>query len=458
MGIGILILAFNTNHNHINIKPDITYFKKVFIKYINFYIDHVQQNFISHANFGERASCIVNKLGDLLGNIMLVVKLPNVHKNDASKVGYMKWDANIEHHIVKSAIIDINNVIVDKYYGDYAHVHNTCNITHSIKTLNNINTQWQPHVEELTLYIPILFNLSAPLPLCVISDAVRISIEFENIEKCCKTAPTHYVTVSDDIVLFTQFEYIYSGNKYGQFIYFDNVTRTLYYNKLIGSFATADVIYTTNDTYSVTTTIAEQTYTPPYDTDDIAIADSYLINDYYFMEDIEVTKLKSKELTYIIHTVSTSNSHTSNGNQLVKIDTHSPITRIYWKYSFDGIDDYIFNNILTKYNDVFTNVQLYIDGNIFNIIDDINFSSYVEPFYNKVLVSNNMGVMCFNLLGNDSQPSGIINLEHTRDAKLLFITKKPNTVLDNGSVILKNIVFVKQYRYLTINNDKITIV
>ena len=60
-------------------EPQITFFKTVFLTHTIFAIDLEEEFFSTNPNFDEEGFCELSKLGDLISNIVVKIKLPNVH-------------------------------------------------------------------------------------------------------------------------------------------------------------------------------------------------------------------------------------------------------------------------------------------------------------------------------------------------------------------------------------------
>lgn len=58
--------------------PQITFFKLVYRRYTNFSIEALCQDFIGDLNFGKHIQCVIEKVGDLIGQTYIEVELPEV--------------------------------------------------------------------------------------------------------------------------------------------------------------------------------------------------------------------------------------------------------------------------------------------------------------------------------------------------------------------------------------------
>lgn len=74
----IQIAVYGTQDIFLTGSPQITFFKIVYRRHTNFAIESIQQHFLGMANFGQEMTCIVDKLGDLMNKVNLIIELPKV--------------------------------------------------------------------------------------------------------------------------------------------------------------------------------------------------------------------------------------------------------------------------------------------------------------------------------------------------------------------------------------------
>lgn len=72
------LVAYGEQDIFLTQNPQITFFKVVYRRHTNFSIEQIPQTFIHQPNFGKKVSCIVSKSGDLMGNMVLVITLPDI--------------------------------------------------------------------------------------------------------------------------------------------------------------------------------------------------------------------------------------------------------------------------------------------------------------------------------------------------------------------------------------------
>ena len=123
MTSGIIQLVSNSESTpFLTGNPQITFFKSLFKSYSNFYITKIEQQINGNPNFGNTIDCLLSKSGDLLKNIYLDVTLPDLNKpTSASWYGYTN---NIGCNIIDNISIKINDLVIDKIYGESIDIYN----------------------------------------------------------------------------------------------------------------------------------------------------------------------------------------------------------------------------------------------------------------------------------------------------------------------------------------------
>jgi hypothetical protein len=93
----------------LTIDPQITFFKIVYLRFTPFAIDLKEENFNICPNFGEESFCELSKNGDLISNIFLKIKLPNVHISNTIDSNYLtNYSSNkIIYNGISQTVYDI---------------------------------------------------------------------------------------------------------------------------------------------------------------------------------------------------------------------------------------------------------------------------------------------------------------------------------------------------------------
>ena len=162
MGGGLLQLTFQGQMNvPLFFNPKISFFIYAYKKHTNFAIENIICDFsiakTSDISFMHNGANIAPLLGnsdvDLLSNLYFVFKLPNIYSDDKLK---FKWVENIGSLLIKEAILKIDDIDIDKIWGEWIVVWNELsmpvkdgfnNMTGNIPELTN------PRKKETTIRI-----------------------------------------------------------------------------------------------------------------------------------------------------------------------------------------------------------------------------------------------------------------------------------------------------------------
>ena len=103
--------------------PQTTFFKMLYKRHTNFAIESQPMYFDGTPNFGQRITCVVPRLGDLLGRIYLNVVLPLLTYTDASgnqiPVSYVN---SIGHALIQEISLEVGEQEIDKQTGEWMEI------------------------------------------------------------------------------------------------------------------------------------------------------------------------------------------------------------------------------------------------------------------------------------------------------------------------------------------------
>lgn len=457
--------------------PQITFFKVVYRRHTNFSIEQIPQTFIHTANFGKKVSCIVSKNGDLVNDIVLVVTLPEIpqiYNTDGSIDNMTKfaWIRKIGFGIINSVEVEIGGQSIDKHYGDWLNI--WADLTgrrweDMNKAIGNVPElyQYSSQKSEYKVFIPLQFwfcrasGLALPI-MCLQCNDVKINLELSDVNSCYTISPTHYITLQNDLVNFTQDEYItqtvdtYSA--YGIFNSFDPVTKRLYYtrissNPLIAINDENFYTYSSDEQQTLINKYSISGYTSHYaacpiintettqikslaysynNTFDIRIVDCFLLVSYIFLDEEERIKFYKSEHVYLIDQLIYVGSSSLDGvNKEVPVGLINPCKLMVWVAQFD----YLLNN---KVNDIFnyTDSYIYVDDQQIGkgvILDstimlngrprietqDELYYNCIQPYqYLQRAPSRGINIYSFGLLPSKIQPSGACNMSKIDNIKI----------------------------------------
>tara|TARA_Y100000768_G_C23982193_1_gene686537 strand:+ start:1227 stop:3437 length:2211 start_codon:yes stop_codon:yes gene_type:complete len=182
------IISNNNENSPIVFKDsNITFFKIVFHKYVNFSIEHNIQTFFTKPKLSNQINIIqIKKKGDYLNKMILKLKL----KAESTNSGNFAFIYNLGLSIIKNVQLKIGNTIIDEIYGNWLIIWKELfNDNSAKKILNKLvgntveNLKYNNKTKICDLYIPIPFfydnNLSLPLT-SLIHDDIELLFKFRN--------------------------------------------------------------------------------------------------------------------------------------------------------------------------------------------------------------------------------------------------------------------------------------
>lgn len=223
MGGGLMqLVAYGAQDVYLSGNPQITFFKVVYRRHTNFSVEPVQQTWNGAADFGRTVTCNINRNGDLITNMYVVVKLPNRPASSGVEWGYVN---RLGHALISNVKIEIGGSKIDEHYGDWLNI--WYELTHKVgqehgyaKMIGDVpelTTLTNKAVDQYQLYIPLQFwfnrNNGLALPLIALQyHDVRITLVFRDFNECINyvgtTAPaaSQKVSMSDSYLLI---DYVY---------------------------------------------------------------------------------------------------------------------------------------------------------------------------------------------------------------------------------------------------------
>jgi hypothetical protein len=397
---GLLQLAaYGAQDIYLTGNPQITYFVGVYRRHTNFAIQSVPQYFTGNADFGQKVYCLVDRIGDLINQMFLRVKLPDIsqynYNDDAGNLVEYYWVNSIGHAIIKIIDVEIGGVVIDRQYGLWMEIWGELTTPVGKKAGYNSmigKSDYPVNLDNggaLDLYVPIYFwfcrNVGLSLPLIAIqSQEVRFNVTFRQ------------------------------------------------YQELIIS-TTGVPIITNNNPLEITQT--------------------WFDIDYIFLEDDERKIFAKNNHQYLIEQLQVyATSLTSNGlrqdptdpnkmtripdlNQNILLDFNHPVKELYWViqnstvlsvYPFGGNEWYNFStesykNGKVNGTDPMIRGKLIFEGQELFDTKDAKFFRTVVPYQRHTNVPNNfIYVYSFSLNPEEFQPSGACNFSRI-DSQMLYL-------------------------------------
>ena len=133
-GALLQLAALSSQDVYLTANPEITLFKKTYMRYTNFSIETVQVAFDGSVSFGNETYANLEKTGDLISKMVLVVNLQQL--TSTKKWGYVD---KIGHAIIDSVSIYIGGAEIDSRNNDWIDIYQSITRDRSQKDNYNIN-------------------------------------------------------------------------------------------------------------------------------------------------------------------------------------------------------------------------------------------------------------------------------------------------------------------------------
>lgn len=208
--------------------PQITWFKYVYRRYTPFAIESQRMYFEGTPDFGQKISCTVPRIGDLLGPVFLIVALPKLYLEDGTEVGYAN---SIGHVLIQEISIDIGEQQIDRQTGEWMQIWSNLTVDASQRfgfqqMIGEVDGY--PYTTQMgpgTVYIPLRFwfnkNPGLYLPLLALQyHTVRINITLAPLQSVFYTTQLY-----NNCNLKVKPANITSMQLWGDYIYLDTEER-----------------------------------------------------------------------------------------------------------------------------------------------------------------------------------------------------------------------------------------
>ncbi|MEB3244407.1 MAG: major capsid protein [Vampirovibrionales bacterium] len=241
--------------------PEITFWTVEYKRHSNFAMESIENNFQQTADFGRKASCLMQRVGDLAYRVYLQVTLPEVSSSAAK---HARWLDYIGEHLIAEAEVQIGGQKIDRQYGEWIHIWNQLtlplgqrkNYHKMIGHTTQLTYITDPSfadvagpcasgsgpaqvcaprnaLPETTLYIPLTFwfclNPGLALPIVALPfHEIKIDITFRPLGECLWAVSS--LTASADSVKSTSGAYslsLVAASLYVDYIFLDVDERTI---------------------------------------------------------------------------------------------------------------------------------------------------------------------------------------------------------------------------------------
>jgi hypothetical protein len=467
MGGGLIQLAaYGKEDMFLTTDPQITFFKMIYRRHTNFTKEQIRNNFTTpDPNFGKNMNSTIAKVGDLIGNTYIVIRLPKINLPSGSRTTFA-WVKKVGFALIKSVSVIISGHQIDKHYGDWLNV--WAELTGEFsgphqrgyrKMIGDIKelTDFTHTKEEYTLYIPLQFwfcrisGLVLPLVSLQYSD-VKINVEFETAQNCYILSPDYYITMQDDMVGYIKNEYIeqnINGNiRGGIFLDFDVTTKRLYYQKITNDKLISIPIPTGFDTSNtaMVASLEASSFGQQYlivgktsnfsafpqlkgtsvrasipNINNLKFVDAFLLIDYYYLDDDERVRFSQTRHDYLIEQLYyTPSIEIDDIHRNIKLVADNPCKLMVWtvqmKYIFDSKDYYNYTTDAIPFDgrtpeSLVLESTILLNGNERLTLRNNKYFEYVQQ-YQHTIFSPQVGINSYSYAlypYAPVQPSGTFN-------------------------------------------------
>ena len=190
MGAGTLIelIARGQQDTYLIGNPQFSYFKSVYRRHTNFAIEPIRQIFTESPDFGKRVTCIIDKKGDLLSDILIEIELPALKP-------YVSWSNGVGAFMIEWVEIQLGGEPIDRVTGEmldaWFEVSTQLGIKNSLYSMigKNITFNNTSQNDSLKMLVPLPFwfcrSVERALPLISMQYTdVKIVIQFKQFDQC----------------------------------------------------------------------------------------------------------------------------------------------------------------------------------------------------------------------------------------------------------------------------------
>ncbi len=483
MSTGLIQLVSRGNEdNYLIGNPQFTLFKFVYKRHTNFSIQQIPIKFLSTPNFNNKVSLSIDRFGDMVHKMNLYITLPELPKqynSDGSLNEIIKyaWSKNIAHVLINYIEVEINDVLIDKHYGEWMHIFynikdeekNLDKILGNIPDLYNFTSSKPEYQLIIPLYFYFNLDISLSIPL-LDNIKVKINLEINELSQCLIIAPSHYIDILDPYINLEVGDYLFQNKNnnslltIGKFIYFDENKKRIYYQQLTYEvFDNSNYIYSQNTNNKFILTPLEKSYSFIIsDQPNIKLKKCFLLVDYIFLDTDEKLHVMNNNQDIVITQVQRNTFYSSPYNYIeAKINFTGDILYICWfsqykifreifnndHFNFSNLDnkfenilEKLFKDDLIKSNDIlFNNVYRIQSVNVkyFNSIEKLN-------KFNKK--KSNLNIFSFSLYPSIYQPSGSCDFKAITDISIQLNYNK-NDLINSDIVFQCYAVNYKQINY-----------
>tara|TARA_Y100000590_G_C15636358_1_gene983143 strand:+ start:198 stop:1517 length:1320 start_codon:yes stop_codon:yes gene_type:complete len=242
MGGGLLQLAaYGAQDLYLTGNPQMTFFIAVYKRHTNFAIESINQKFIGKNGFGNKVSCIIDRIGDLITNVFLDVKIPSLTDLEIDHTDQLVgWVNDLGFSLIHYAEVEIGGTVIDKHYGLWMGIWYELTTPKSKRYGGDIlvgHDNFNDNDPKLRngsyhLHIPLYFwfcrHEGLALPLIALQfHEVRINIKFRQLDELWQSLHGKFNQDLCNIICKDKYN-IQSASLYVDYIYLENEERKLF--------------------------------------------------------------------------------------------------------------------------------------------------------------------------------------------------------------------------------------
>ena len=217
-GVLCQLIALGASDSNLTANPDVTYWRLKIDKCSNFAMESLLQNFNGTPQFGQEVNATINRTGDLIHYMYLIVNLPGIAAGDVD-VGCsyaqvpnpegvteptVNWVNEIGHAITKRVCYSIGGQQVDCIYSTYMHAWEELagkpgkRLREMIGKRDTRAELIQDSSSDRRLYVPLPFSFNQhsgnALPLVSLQyHSVQVHVQFEELGNLIQVSEPVYV-------------------------------------------------------------------------------------------------------------------------------------------------------------------------------------------------------------------------------------------------------------------------
>jgi len=178
--------------------PQMSFFITVYKRHTNFAIESINQPFMSDPGFGKKTHCIIDRIGDLITQVFVEIKIPNLidlEKEFDDSEQLVGWVNDLGYSLIDYVDIEIGGTVIDKQYGIWMGIWYELTTPVGKRTTGDIligkdniaSNQPNSRNKAYSLYVPLYFwfcrHEGLALPLIALQyHEVRINISFKKLD------------------------------------------------------------------------------------------------------------------------------------------------------------------------------------------------------------------------------------------------------------------------------------